>query len=49
MEMLVFSVAIWNIGTMGIWCTLWTFGNLVAIWYVFPTFWYIMSRKNWQP
>jgi hypothetical protein len=25
------------------------FGNLVAIWYLFPPFWYIVSRKIWQP
>jgi hypothetical protein len=32
-----------------IWCTLWTFGNVVVIWYMFPRFWYIVSRKIWQP
>jgi hypothetical protein len=26
------------------WYIIWPFGNLV----VFPTFWYIVSRKNWQ-
>jgi hypothetical protein len=28
-----------------IWYILWLFGNLVAIWY----FWFIVSRKIWQP
>jgi hypothetical protein len=26
-----------------------TFGNLVVIWYILPPFWYIVSRKIWQP
>jgi hypothetical protein len=25
------------------------FGNVVIIWYSFPRFWYIVSRKIWQP
>jgi hypothetical protein len=28
---------------------LWPLGNLAAIWYIFPPFWYIVSRKIWQP
>jgi hypothetical protein len=28
---------------------LWPPGNLVLIWYVFPKFWYSVSRKIWQP
>jgi hypothetical protein len=32
------------------WHILWPLGNLVAIWYMyFPPFWYIVSRKIWQP
>jgi hypothetical protein len=31
-----------------IWYILWSFGNFVAILYFFP-FWYIVSRKIWQP
>jgi hypothetical protein len=32
------------------WNILWCFGNLVVIWYTyFPQFWYIVSRKIWQP
>jgi hypothetical protein len=27
---------------------LWPFGTLVIIWYNFPPFWYIASRKIWQ-
>jgi hypothetical protein len=28
----------------------WPFGNIVVIWYrYFPAFWYIVSRKIWQP
>jgi hypothetical protein len=33
---------------MAIWYILWPFGKLVAIWYI-PPFWYIVSRKIWQP
>jgi hypothetical protein len=25
------------------------FGDVVVIWYISPTFWYIVSRKIWQP
>jgi hypothetical protein len=32
-----------------IWYMLWPFGNLVTIWYIFPPFWYIVSRKIGQP
>jgi hypothetical protein len=32
-----------------IWYILWPFGNVVVIWYIFPHFWYIASRKIWQP
>jgi hypothetical protein len=32
-----------------IWHILWPFGNLVVIWHIFPSFWYIVSRKIWQP
>jgi hypothetical protein len=28
---------------------LWPFGNVVVIWHIFPPFWYIVSRKIWQP
>jgi hypothetical protein len=28
---------------------LWPFGNVVVIWHIFPPFWYIASRKIWQP
>jgi hypothetical protein len=28
---------------------LWTFGNLVVIWYTFSHFWYIVWIKIWQP
>jgi hypothetical protein len=31
------------------WYILWSFGNLGVIWYMFPLFWYIVSRKIWQP
>jgi hypothetical protein len=31
-----------------VWYILWPFGNLVAIWYISPWFWYIVSRKIWQ-
>jgi hypothetical protein len=27
---------------------LWTFGNYVVIWYIFPL-WYIVPREIWQP
>jgi hypothetical protein len=33
---------------MAIWYISWLFGNLVAICF-FPPFWYIVSRKIWQP
>jgi hypothetical protein len=36
-----YFTALWNIH--------WAFGNLVAIWYILPPFWYIVSRKIWQP
>jgi hypothetical protein len=39
-KMLVFCMVIWNI--------LWPFGNLVVI-RTFSPFWYIVSRKIWQP
>jgi hypothetical protein len=40
--MLVHFMVIWNI--------LWPFGNVVVIGYTyFPSFWYIVSRKIWQP
>jgi hypothetical protein len=29
--------------------TLWLIDNLVAIWYIFPPFWYIVATKMWQP
>jgi hypothetical protein len=32
-----------------IWYTLRPFGPSVVIWYIFPPFWYIVSRKIWQP
>jgi hypothetical protein len=32
-----------------IWYMLWPFGNLATIWYIFRPFWYIVSRKCWQP
>jgi hypothetical protein len=32
-----------------IWHFLWSFGNLVAVWYIFRRFWYIVSSKIWQP
>jgi hypothetical protein len=25
------------------------FGNVVVIWYIFSTLWYIVPRKIWQP
>jgi hypothetical protein len=28
---------------------LWQFGNSVAIWYIFPRFWYFVSKTIWQP
>jgi hypothetical protein len=28
---------------------LWPFGNVVVIWYIFPRFWKVASRKIWQP
>jgi hypothetical protein len=28
---------------------LWQIGNFESIWYIFPPFWYIVSRKIWQP
>jgi hypothetical protein len=34
---------------MVIWCILWPFGNVVVVWYIFPQFWYTVSRKIWQP
>jgi hypothetical protein len=42
------------INSMPIWNILGPFGtiyghNLQAIWYIFPYFWYIVSRKIWQP
>jgi hypothetical protein len=45
---LVYSMAIWNV----VWpfgsYLLWSFGNLMAIWYIFPRFG-ILCRKIWQP
>jgi hypothetical protein len=35
--------------TYGLLVHFWPFGNLVTIWYLFPPFWYIVSRKIWQP
>jgi hypothetical protein len=32
-----------------IWYILWPFGNVVVIWLYFFPFWYIVSRKIWQP
>jgi hypothetical protein len=32
-----------------IWYALLSFGNVVIIWYIFQRFWYIVSRKIWQP
>jgi hypothetical protein len=34
---------------MALWYILWPFGNLVVIWYILSPFWYIGSRKIWQP
>jgi hypothetical protein len=35
---------------MIIWNILRSFGNIVVIWFTyFPSFWYIVSRKIWQP
>jgi hypothetical protein len=30
-------------------CILWPYGNLVGVWFIFSPFWYIVSRKIWQP
>jgi hypothetical protein len=33
-----------------IWLIIWPFGTVVVNWYTyFPSLWYIMSRKIWQP
>jgi hypothetical protein len=35
-----------------IWYILWLFGNLAGIWYIhipITPFWYIVTRKIWQP
>jgi hypothetical protein len=32
-----------------IWYILWPFGKLVIIWYFFSQFWFIVSKKIWQP
>jgi hypothetical protein len=32
-----------------IWYIVWPLGNLVVVRYTFPRFWYIVSRKIWQP
>jgi hypothetical protein len=35
---------------VAMWCILWPFVKLVAIWYTyFSPFWYIVPRKIWQP
>jgi hypothetical protein len=41
-------LAIWNTCNTANLYSLFPFGNLVSIWYFFP-FWYIVSRKIWQP
>jgi hypothetical protein len=45
------SVFIWTFGTYygHFWYMLRLFGNLVAMWYFFPQFWYLVSSKLWQP
>jgi hypothetical protein len=40
-KMFTYFMVIWNI--------LRPFGNVVIIWYIFPRFWSIVSRKIWQP
>jgi hypothetical protein len=35
--------------TKAIWYVLWSFGNFVVIWYLFPPFWYIVSKKSGNP
>jgi hypothetical protein len=35
--------------TSAIWYILWPFGNFVNFVAKFPPFWYIVSRKIWQP
>jgi hypothetical protein len=32
-----------------IWYILWPLGNVVVILYSYPSFWYIVFRKIWQP
>jgi hypothetical protein len=34
----LYYIAIWNVCISAIWNILWAFGNLVAIWYIFPRF-----------
>jgi hypothetical protein len=34
---------------LAVWYILWPFGNLEEIWNIFFPFWYILSRKIWQP
>jgi hypothetical protein len=34
---------------MDIWFIVWSFGNFLVIWYIFISFWYIVSWKIWQP
>jgi hypothetical protein len=48
-KMLVYFKIIWNIlRSFGIFYG--PFCNVVVIWYIyFPSFWYIVSRKIWQP
>jgi hypothetical protein len=48
-KMLAYTISILNICIRAIWYILWPLGNLVAIWYISPPFWYIVSRKIWQP
>jgi hypothetical protein len=42
--LLVYFMIMWSI-VRSIWSILWTYGNFVY----FPSLWYIVSRKIWQP
>jgi hypothetical protein len=46
---LVYFMAILNRYITTIWCTYIFCGHLEILWYIFPPFWYFVSRKIWQP